>query len=164
MSIPASGCMDETRVAALLKQAWEVEIGGVPYFSVLADRFPDHRDAFTLLARVEKVTGRLVEPIARAHGVAIDTAAILKGVRRYAERLEGTLGSIMNDGVTLGASYLEWYEELRALLAEEDAALADDLVAHERAAMHLMTCIAEGRSGGETLVTDYLARHDSVTS
>jgi hypothetical protein len=156
--------MDEVRAAALLREAWEVEIGGVPFFGVLADRFPDHREALTLLARVEQVTGKLVEPVARAHGVEVDESAIVNGVRRYAERLDGTLPSIMKDSVALGASYIESYQELHSVLAAEEAQLADDLVAHEQAAMHLMTCIAEGSAGGEDLVKDYLARHDIVTT
>ena len=144
----------------LLRQAWEGEVIGAAYFDALAAAAPADAELWDVAATLERVTGDLVAPVARARGIDIDVAALADAGSSFAasstERPRQELVASMLEAI---GGYLATYERLSPLLPPEHAWLGPELVAHEQALAHLLTSELEGRRGGDEAIVAFVARH-----
>lgn len=146
-------------VSELLEQAWAGEALGAAYFEALEHSLPDQIATWTLLARLERTTGKLVEPVASAHGVTIDEAGAAATGAQFGEASQD-LATVIDGSLNVAAQYLGVYEELGKALPPDDAWLGTELVTHEQA---LVSCMEGLRNGtdGTVAVRSFLHRHEN---
>jgi rubrerythrin len=147
---------DVNVVQSALSECWAAEVSGVSYYVALAERFPDHRQDFEVLALVDKTTRDLIEAVARRYGVSIDLVE--------AERIGVEVAQLGNDWAEVlenALSYtpytLRMYTNLADVLPEEESALAHAVVEHERAQIVLFECAASGRADDWSAIDAFLA-------
>jgi hypothetical protein len=145
-------------VPELLEQTWAGEALGAAYFAALERSLPDQAATWALLGRLERTTGTLVEPVARAHDVTIDEAAASGTGRQFGEAATD-LGTVIDGSVAVAAQYLGIYQELGKALSPDDAWLGPELVAHERALVSCLEALRQGTDGSMD-VRAFQQRHE----
>lgn len=144
----------------LLKKSWEGEVLGESFFAVLTGVLPDDRGMWELLTVLESTMGGLVEPVASQHGIQIDSEALKASGKSFAEASAGgARDAIFQELLTVVGGFLETYQELTGLLADDEAWLGRELVAHEQALAYYVEHELAGQGGGEAKVVDFLTRH-----
>lgn len=143
----------------LLKKSWEGEILGRTFFAALDGPYPEDRRLWEMLTALETTMEALVAPVAQAHGLAVDAAALEASGRELAEGSAGGRDELFKGTLTVVAEFLDIYRELTNLLPEDEAWLGDELVAHEQALASYIEHELEGRPGGEVRVVQFLERH-----
>lgn len=150
-----------SQIAELLRKSWEGEILGESFFEGLAKALPDDRREWEALARLERVTGRLVEAVAKAHGVEVDEAEAARTGAAFAESateesrddlLKATIG-LAND------EFLPLYRQIAGVPGEDESTLGKALVAHELALIHCCEALLAGEPGGEDKIEEFIAVH-----
>ncbi len=141
-----------------LSECWAAEVSGVSYYKALGERLPDHRQEFDVLASVEKTTRDLIEAVARRYGVSID--------QDEAERIGAEVAEVGNDWKEVLANALAYtpdtlrmYTNLADVLPEEESALGEAVVEHERAQIVLFECAATGRANDWSAIDAFLDQH-----
>ncbi|MHB8682167.1 MAG: hypothetical protein ACYDA2_08750 [Acidimicrobiales bacterium] len=153
--------MDERN--ELLERSWEGEIVGEAFFSRLADVQPADAGIWAVLARLEQTMGALIAPVARAHGVHVDTAVASKAGRDLADGLhDSTRDEILRGGLLVVEEFLALYRLLCGLLPETERELGDELVAHEQALAACFEAMLAGTPDPIAAVGAFLARHGAA--
>ena len=141
-----------------LCECWAAEVSGVSYYEALGERFPDHRQEFDVLALVEKTTRDLIEGVARRYGASID--------RDEAERIGVEVAQVGNDwkevlenALAYTPDTLRMYMNLADVLPEEESALGEAVVQHERAQIVLFECATTGRENDWSAIDAFLDQH-----
>lgn len=141
-----------------LSECWAAEVSGVSYYRALGERFPDHCREFDVLALVEKTTRDLIEAVARRYGASID--------QEEAERIGVEVAQVGNDWKEVLANALAYtpdtlrmYTNLADVLPEEESALGEAVVEHERAQIVLFECAATGRTNDWSAIDAFLDQH-----
>jgi rubrerythrin len=141
-----------------LSECWAAEVSGVSYYNALGDRFPEHRQDADVLALVEKTTRDLIETVARRYEVSIDYAA--------AERIGvevAQAGSEWREAMRNALSYtpdtLRMYTNLADVLPEDESALAQAVVEHERAQIVFFESVVAGKPHDWSAIDAYLVQH-----
>lgn len=138
-----------------LSECWAAEVSGVSYYEALGERFPDHRQEFDVLVLVEKTTRDLIEAVARRYGVSIDQGeAELIGVE--AAQLGNDWGEVLENALAYTPDTLRMFTNLADVLPEEEFALGQAVVEHERAQIVLFECAATGRANDWSAIDDFL--------
>lgn len=151
---------DTARRDELLKKSWEGEVGGEAFFGGLRHILPDDRATWEALTRLEATTRRLIDPVARGHGIEIDEEASAEaGASFAAGATPEARDGLLHATVDIANEFLGIYRELGDLLDADEAWLSDELVAHELALQHCINALLSGEDGGEKLIEEYLARH-----
>lgn len=144
----------------LLKKSWEGEVLGESFFEALVDVMPGDRAMWELLTALESTMGGLVEPVAVRHGIQIDSETLKASGKAFAQAPpEGGRGILFGELLKVVGEFLEVYRELTGLLAEDEAWLGRELVAHEQALAYYVEQELAGQGGGEAKVVDFLTRH-----
>jgi rubrerythrin len=154
--------MAEARVVQrALGECWAAEVSGVSYYEELGERFPEHREEAEVLALVEKTTRDLIELVARRYEVSIDHAA--------AERIGVELaqvGSEWREALQNALAYtpdtLRMYTNLADVLPEDESALGQAIVEHERAQIVLFESAVGGEPHDWSAINAYLAEHGAA--
>jgi rubrerythrin len=141
-----------------LSECWAAEVSGVSYYEALGERFPDHRQEFDVLALVEKTTRDLIEAVARRYGASID--------RDEAERIGAEVAQegndwkeVLDNALAYTPDTLRMYTNLADVLPEEEFALGEAVVEHERAQIVLFECVATGRAHDWSAIDAFLDQH-----
>jgi rubrerythrin len=141
-----------------LSECWSAEVSGVSYYETLGERFPEHSEEFDVLALVEKTTRDLIETVARKYEVSIDHAAaerigieVAQSGNNWQEALENALAYTPDT--------LRMYTNLAEVLPEDESALGQAIVQHERAQIVLFKCAVEGRENDWSAIDAYLDEH-----
>src|SRR5439155_3338327 len=107
-------------------------------------RFPEHREEADVLALVEKTTRDLIEAVARRYEVSIDHEA--------AERIGVEVAQLGSEWPEVLAKALEFapytltmFENLADVLPEDESALGQAVVEHERAQIVLFESAVAGK-------------------
>lgn len=146
----------------LLKKSWEGEVLGESFFAALTDVLPDDRAMWDLLTALESTMGGLVETVAVQHGIQIDSEALTASGKSFAEASpEGGRDILFGELLKVVSEFLEVYQELTGLLADDEAWLGSELVAHEQALAYYVEHELAGKGGGEAKVVEFLTRHGS---
>jgi hypothetical protein len=145
----------------LLKKSWEGELLGRSFFESLAELMPADSAMWTLMATLEATVAGIIDPVGRAHGIALDEPLLVQSGIDFA-RAAAKAGreAILKGGLSIISEYLATYEELGTLLSADDAWLAPELIDHEHALGHYLQSELDGTTGGESLIIDFLARHE----
>ncbi len=141
-----------------LSECWAAEVSGVSYYETLGERFPDHRREFDVLALVEKTTRDLIEAVARKYGASID--------RDEAERIGVEVAQVGNDwkevlenALAYTPDTLRMYRKLADVLPEEESALGEAVIEHERAQIVLFKCVTTGGANDWSAIDAFLDQH-----
>lgn len=129
MTDPVSAPSDEA--VRLWVESYQGEVLGEAYFAAMAKRISDPavREKVELLASLERSTKELLEPVIRRLGVSAEPdQAILDAA--------GNVGDVeylpmLKAFVAAAAEYLGRYRQLRSVVEPSDAAIVDQLIAHE---------------------------------
>ena len=154
--------MSETSVLqSALAECWSGEVSGLTYYEALGERFPEHRHEADVLALVEKTTRDLIEAVARSYEVSIDHNA--------AERIGVEVaqsGSNWREALENALAYtpytLRMFENLADLLPENESALAQAVVEHERAQIALYESVVAGEPCDWSAIDAFLERHGAA--
>jgi len=141
-----------------LAECWAGEVSGVTYYEALGERFPEHRREADVLARVETTTRDLIEAVARSYEVSID--------RDEAERIgveAAQSGSnwreVLENALAFTPDTLRMFENLADVLPENESALAEAVVEHERAQIALYESVVAGEPSDWSAIDAFLERH-----
>ncbi len=138
-----------------LSECWAAEVSGVSYYEALGERFPDHRQEFDVLALVEKTTRDLIEAVARRYGVSIDQGEAERiGVE--VAQLGNDWGEVLEKALAYTPDTLRMYTNLADVLPEEESALGQAVVEHERAQIVLFECAATGKANDWSAIDAFL--------
>jgi len=138
-----------------LSECWAAEVSGVSYYEALGERFPDHRQEFDVLALVEKTTRDLIEAVARRCGVSIDQGEAERiGVE--VAQLGNDWGEVLENAMSYTPDTLRMYTNLADVLPEEESALGQAIVEHERAQIVLFESAATGRANDWSAIDAFL--------
>jgi rubrerythrin len=145
-------------VQRALSECWAAEVSGVTYYEALGERFPDRRQAFDVLALVEKTTRDLIEPVARSYEVSID--------HDTAERIGVEVAQVGNDwrevlenALGYTPDTLRMYTNLADVLPANESALGQAVVDHERAQIVLFESAVAGTSEDWSAIDAFLEQH-----
>jgi rubrerythrin len=148
---------ETTVVQRALAECWAGEVSGVTYYESLGERFPEHRHEADVLVRVEKTTRDLIEAVARNYEVSIDHDA--------AERLGievAQSGSDWREALANALAYtpdtLRMFENLADVLPENESALGQAVVEHERAQIVLFESVVAGKPCDWSAIDAFLER------
>ena len=148
-------------VQRALAECWAGEVSGVTYYEALGERFPEHRHDADVLALVEMTTRKLIEAVAQSYEVSIDHDA--------AERLGVEVaqsGSNWREALENALAYtpytLRMFENLADLLPENESALAQAVVEHERAQIALYESVVAGEPCDWSAIDAFLERHGAA--
>lgn len=130
----------------LILRAWQLKVGGEAFFEGVAYRFPDRAADLELLAAAERAACARVEPVARAHGLDLDTDAVAGGVLSYVETLGPDLESILQQSAEQGRGCRDLYRQLGQAGSGQHQQLADHLNTIEDAAIAFMEAMVDGPS------------------
>ena len=123
----------------LLKKSWVGEILGRSVFETLVEVIPADVRMWELLAALERTTADVIEPVGRADGMEVDKTALARAgaeLARAASEAGWGGRNVLTGGLTIVAECRAIYEKLGSLLAEDEAWLADELVAHKGVLAH----------------------------
>ncbi len=141
-----------------LSECWAAEVSGVSYYKTLSERLPDHCQEFDVLVSVERTTRDLIEAVARRYGVSID--------HDEAERIGVEVAEVGNDWEEVLANALAYtpetlrmYTNLADALPDEESALGEAVVEHERAQIVLFESAATGRANDWSAIDAFLDQH-----
>lgn len=138
-----------------LSECWAGEVSGVSYYETLGERFPDHRQEFDVLALVERTTRDLIEAVARRYGVSIDQGEAERiGVE--AAQSGNDWGEVLENALAYTPDTLRMFTNLADVLPEEESALGEAVVEHERAQIVLFECVATGRANDWSAIDAFL--------
>ena len=151
--------MAETSVVeSALAECWAGEVSGVTYYETLGERFPEHRHETDVLALVEKTTRDLIEAVARTYEVSIDRDAAERiGVE--AAQLGGDWREVLETALAFTPHTLRMFENLADVLPENQSALGQAVVEHERAQIALYESVVAGERSDWSAIDAYLQRH-----
>jgi hypothetical protein len=151
--------MAETSVLQrALAECWSGEVSGVRYYETLGERFPEHRREADVLALLEKTTRDLIEPVARSYEVSIDhDAAERTGVD--AAQSGNDWREVMQTALTFASYTLQMFENLADALPQNESALGQAGVEHERAQITLFESVVAGEAGDWSAIDGFLERH-----
>jgi hypothetical protein len=147
----------------LLADAWRGEILGEVAFRAFADAMPDDREIWDLLADLEARVAELVRDFARPRGVEVDESATETAAKSAMERLlpiDRARAIDLTLGYVPGA--VEGYQRLLPLLPADEAWIAEELIAHERALHAHLDGVRAGTPDPARPVIDFLARHGTA--
>lgn len=152
---------NDSRINELLRKSWEGEVLGEAFFAGMAKKLPDDKAEWDALTRLEATTRRLVEPVARAHGIEIDEAEAIKNGETFAAiATSETRDDLLKGTSQLATSeFLPIYRELTDLLGPDEAWIGEELVTHELALVHCVEALLAGEADGDKLINEYLDRH-----
>jgi hypothetical protein len=154
--------MAETNVVEqALAECWAAEVSGVAYYEALGERLPDHRHEADVLVLIEQTTRDLIEAVARRHEVSIDHHA--------AERVGVEVAQSGSDWRAVFESALEFtphtlrmFENLAEVLPDDELALGQAVVEHERAQITLFESVVAGGTGDWSAINVFLERHHAA--
>jgi hypothetical protein len=146
-----------------LADCWAVEVAGLAYYEALAERFAEHRGEANVLALVEKTTRDLIEPLARTHEVSIDHEAAGRGGYNAAQSASDWREAMENN-LVFAPGTLQMFENLASALPENESALGEAVVEHERAQIAFFESVVAGESGDLSALHAYLERHGASRS
>ena len=151
--------MAETSVLQrALAECWAGEVSGVTYYEALGERFPEHRQEADVLALVEKTTRDLMEAVARSYEVSIDhDAAERIGVE--VAQSGSDWREVLANALAYTPDTLRMFENLAEVLPENESALAQAVVEHERAQIALYESVVAGEPGDWSAIDAFLERH-----
>ena len=145
-------------VQQALAECWAGEVAGLAYYEVLGERFPEHRRDADVLAQVEKTTRDLIEAVARSYEVSIDHDAaerigveVAQSGSDWREALEKALAFTPDT--------LRMFENLADVLPENESALGQAVVEHERAQIILYESVVAGEPSDWSAIYAFLERH-----
>ena len=149
---------DTSVVQGALAECWAGEVSGVTYYEALGDRFPEHRHEADVLALVEKTTRDLIEAVARSYEVSIDHGAaerigveVAQSGSDWREALENAL--------SFTPDTLRMFQNLADVLPENESALGQAVVEHERAQIALFESAVAGEPCDWLAIDIFLERH-----
>jgi rubrerythrin len=149
---------ETTVIQRALAECWAGEISGVAYYEALGERFPEHRHEADVLALVEKTTRDLIEAAARNYDVPIDHDAaerigveVAQSGSDWREALENALA--------FTPYTLRMFENLADVLPENESALGQAVVEHERAQIALYESVVAGEPSDWSAIDAFLERH-----
>lgn len=141
-----------------LSECWAAEVSGVSYYEALGERFPQYRREFDVLALVEKTTRDLIEGVARRYQVSIDHAAAERTGIEVAQ-LGDSWREVLENALAYTPDTLRMYTNLAEVLPEDESALGQAIVEHERAQIVLFECAATGRANDWSAIDAFLDQH-----
>ena len=149
---------ETTVIQRALAECWAGEVSGVAYYEALGERFPEHRDEAEVLALVEKTTRDLIEAVARSYEVSIDHDA--------AERISVEVAQsgsdwreVLENALAFTPDTLRMFENLADVLPENQSALGQAVVEHERAQIALYESVVAGEPCEWSAIDAFLERH-----
>ena len=149
--------VDVNVLESALSECWAAEVSGASYYEALGERFPDHRQEFDVLALVEKTTRDLIEAVARKYGVSIDQGEAERiGVE--VAQLGNDWGEVLENALAYTPDTLRMFTNLADVLPEEQSALGQAVVEHERAQIVLFECAATGRANDWSAIDAFLEK------
>ena len=108
-----------------------------------------------MLALVEKTTRDLIEAVARRYGVSIDQGEAERiGVE--AAQLGNDWGEVLENALAYTPDTLRMFTNLADVLPDEESALGEAVVEHERAQIVLFECVATGRTNDWSAIDAFL--------
>jgi rubrerythrin len=138
-----------------LSECWAAEVSGVSYYKALGERLPDHCQEFDVLVSVEMTTRDLIEAVARRYGVSIDQdeaerigVAAAEGGNNWEE--------VLANALAYTPETLRMYTNLADVLPEEEAALGEAVVEHERAQIVLFESAVAGGANDWSAIDAFL--------
>jgi hypothetical protein len=153
--------MTETSVVqGALAECWAGEVAGVVYYETLGERFPEHRHEVEVLTLVEKTTRDLIAPVARRYDVSIDPDAAERAGVEFA-KLGGDWSEVLESASAIAPHTLRMFENLADVLPEDESALAEAVVEHERAQIVWFESAVAGEPYDWSAIDAYLERHDA---
>jgi hypothetical protein len=151
--------MTETSVVqGALAECWAVEVAGVTYYETLGERFPEHRHEADVLALVEKTTRDLIGAVARRYDVSIDDDAAERAGVEFA-KAGGDWREVVESASAIASHTLGMFENFADVLPENESALGQAVVEHERAQIVLFESIVANKPGDWSAIDAYLERH-----
>lgn len=153
--------MAETSVVQrAFAECWAGEVSGVTYYEALGERFPEHRHEADVLARVERRTRDLIAAVARSHKVSIDhDAAERVGVE--VAQSGSDWREVLGNALAFTPVTLRMFTNLADVLPENESALAQAVVEHERAQITLFESVVAGETHDWSAIDVFLERHDA---
>jgi hypothetical protein len=141
-----------------LAECWAGEVSGLAYYEALGERFPEHRRDTEVLALVEKTTRDLIEAVARGYHVSIDhDEAERVGVD--AAQSGSDWRAALENALAFTPETLRMFQNLADVLPENEAALGQAVVEHERAQIALYESVVAGKPDDWSAIHAYLERH-----
>src|SRR5689334_25075762 len=148
-------------VQRALAECWAGEVAGLAYYEALGERFPEHGHDFEVLALVEKTTRDLIEAVARSYEVSIDhDGAAQVGVQ--AARFGSDWREVLENALAFTPDTLRMFQNLADVLPEDEAALGQAVVEHERAQIALYESVVAGGRDDWSPIHSYLERHGAA--
>ena len=141
-----------------LEECWAAEESGVTYYETLADRFPEHRQDFEVLALVERTTRDLIEGVAHRYDVSIDQADAER-IGAEVAQLGTNWAEVLEKALSYTPETLRMYENLAHVLPEDDAFVGQAIVEHERAQIVLFESVIAGKPDDWSAIDAFLERH-----
>lgn len=141
-----------------LSQCWAAEVSGVSYYEALGERFPNHRQEFSVLALVEKTTRDLIEAVARRYGVSIDHAAAER-IGIEVAQVGNNWREVLENALAYTPDTLMMYTNLADVLPDDEVTLGQAIVEHERAQIVLFESAAAGSANDWSAIDAFLDRH-----
>ena len=149
---------DTSVVQRALAECWAGEVSGVTYYEALGERFPEHRREAEVLARVERTTRDLIEAVARSYEVSIDhDAAERIGVE--VAQSGSDWREVLGNALAFTPNTLRMFENLADVLPENESALGQAVVEHERAQIALYESVVAGERCDWSAIDAFLERH-----
>ena len=149
---------ETTVIQRALAECWAGEVSGVTYYEALGERFPERRHETDVLALVEKTTRDLIEAVARSYAVSIDhDAAERIGVE--AAQSGSDWREVLENALAFTPDTLHMFENLADVLPQEESALGQAVVEHERAQIALYESVVAGEPGDWSAIDAFLERH-----
>jgi len=144
-----------------LAECWSGEVSGVSHYEALGERFPEHRREADVLVLLEKTTRDLIASVARSYEVSIDhIAAERTGVE--AAQAGNDWREVMQSALTYTPYTLRMFENLADVLPENESALGQAVVEHERAQITLYQSVIAGEAGDWSAIDSFLERHGAA--
>ena len=138
-----------------LEECWAAEVSGVAYYETLADRSPEHRQDFDVLALVERTTRDLIETVAEGFEVSIDHAEAER-IGTEVAQLGNNWAEVLEKALTYTPETLRMYENLATVLPEDDSAVGQAVVEHERAQIVLFESVVAGKPDDWSAIDAFL--------
>jgi hypothetical protein len=144
-----------------LAECWAGEVSGVAYYEALGERFPEHRHEADVLVLLEETTRDLIEAVARSYEVTIDhDAAEQIGVD--VAQSGSDWREVFENALAFTPHTLRMFENLAEVLPENESALGEAVVEHERAQIALYESVVAGQPGDWSAIDRFLERHGAT--
>ena len=143
-----------------LSECWAAEVSGVSYYQALGERFPDHRQDFDVLVLVEETTRDLIESVARKYGVSIDEGAAER-IGLEVAQVGNSWREVLENALAYTPDTLRMYTNLANVLPENESALGQAIVEHERAQIVLFESVVAGKPHAWSAIEAFLERHSA---